>query len=986
MNLFRAYELEISNNFSILAEHASTANCSSPDAVFRPDLTSSPHDNDNHNSNSGNWKKQKGNNWRSITVNFNSIRDKAESLHTLVEYTQPDVIFGCETKITDKVHNTEILPPGYQTNVFRKDRTDRGGGVLLAFKDGYVVSQVEGSGSESEAIWAQVAMTGQAPTYFCSMYRPPGSGPGAFTELDKTISKINPKSDRHLIVSGDLNCGHIDWSTNTITPSPTEGAAHEELLKVLNEQLLTNTQHNNTRGDRNLDLYLTTRPSLVKAQVVIPGISDHEIVLTDSDITPRYNPPKPRKVYSFRKADWKQIKSETVAFTTGYLASCKSRSVDTNWEEIKGHLHKMMSKYIPSRMKSTRQNLPWLTVELKRMCRRKQRLYNKARESKDKSQWKAYQKLKKKLKQEIRSAHRNYINGILTEALEEKNHKPFWSYIKAKKKDVSGIAPLRAKGTLHCTSAEKSEILSEQFSSVFTRDSGDDSPTPPGAAYPEIDELIVRKEGVLKLLLNINIHKASGPDQIPNILLKELANEIAPALTELYNQTLKDGDIPVDWRRANVAPIFKKGDRHNAANYRPVSLTCVCSKLMEHIVVKHIVTHLDKHGILTNLQHGFRSKHSCVSQLLLTVSDFAFHYDNNTQVDVAILDYSKAFDVVSHRKLGYKLDHYGIRGSTQKWVTSFLKNRTQQVVVEGESSTLADVLSGVPQGTCLGPILFLIYINDITHNIDSQLRLFADDALLYRPIRSFQDHVAFQRDLDSLQAWATKWDMKFNTSKCYVIQAKRRSPKSQYRYSLNNQVLKTVETNSYLGVLLSEDLTFTAHIDNITAKASRSLGFLSRNLKACPQKFRELAYISMVRSTLEYASPIWDPHLKQESEKLERVQRRAARFVTQDFRRSTDVDDLIHSLEWDTLKDRRSVNRLTIFYQIVNNEIAIPKDGNPFLKPGIRGKYKQLEHKCAGFRESFYPRTIRQWNSLPTTVKESPSLEVFKSRLRTTCC
>jgi ribonuclease P/MRP protein subunit RPP40 len=251
-------------------------------------------------------------------------------------------------------------------------------------------------------------------------------------------------------------------------------------------------------------------------------------------------------------------------------------------------------------------------------------------------------------------------------------------------------------------------------------------------------------------------------------------------------------------------------------------------------------------------------------------------------VDVNILDFSKAFDVVSHRKLLAKLHHYGIQGNILGWIQSFLSSRSQSVVVDGVTSKPAPVLSGVPQRTCLGPILFLIYINDITVGIKSQLRLFADDALLYRPIHSMEDHFILQEDLAKLEQWAENWDMKFNPSKCYTMSIKNRGEKSSHFYSLCNQFLKAVSHNPYLGVLLSDNLTFASHINNVCAKSARMLGFLGRNLRSCPTKLRELAYVSMCRSTLEYASQIWDPHLRSECDRLEKIQRRAARFVVQD--------------------------------------------------------------------------------------------------------
>ena len=296
-----------------------------------------------------------------------------------------------------------------------------------------------------------------------------------------------------------------------------------------------------------------------------------------------------------------------------------------------------------------------------------------------------------------------------------------------------------------------------------------------------------------KLLANIKTHKASGPDKISNRVLKELHAQLAPPMTALFNQSLTTGSIPTDWSNALITPVYKKGNVHIAANYCPVSLTCVACKLLEHIVCSHILTFLEEHSLLTPLQHGFRKAHSCETQLLITIDDFFSAYDNNIQTDVGVLDFSRAFDTVPHERLIGKLAHYGVQGQVNSWIRAFLTNRQMQVVVDGEFSSSAPVVSGVPQGTVLGPLLFLIYINDMPDVVSegTMIRLFADDCLAYRTIRSEEDQQILQKDLEKLQKWTLTWGMKFNPSKCQILHLARGRRTATKFYELSGVILET---------------------------------------------------------------------------------------------------------------------------------------------------------------------------------------------------
>ena len=266
--------------------------------------------------------------------------------------------------------------------------------------------------------------------------------------------------------------------------------------------------------------------------------------------------------------------------------------------------------------------------------------------------------------------------------------------------------------------------------------------------------------------------------------------------------------------------FIKKETNKIQKNYRPISLTSVICKTTEHIIVSQLMKHLESTNILTENQSGFREHRSCESQLLVTVNDIAKAINNKLQVDLAVLDFSKAFDKVAHARLLNKLEYYGVRGSLLEWFESFLPNRTQQVVIEGHHSISCDITSGVPLGSVLGPALFLIYINDIITNIHSELRLFADDILIYRPIYSQSDQKILQDDLTTLIKWANEWQMDFNVSKCNILQVTTRHTTKKFTYQMNGVPLKSVEKIKYLGVYLNNKLSWHNHIDYICNKAN----------------------------------------------------------------------------------------------------------------------------------------------------------------------
>lgn len=350
------------------------------------------------------------------------------------------------------------------------------------------------------------------------------------------------------------------------------------------------------------------------------------------------------------------------------------------------------------------------------------------------------------------------------------------------------------------------------------------------------------------------------------------------------------------------------------------------------------------------------------------------------------MDFAKAFDKVSHRHLLYKLKFYGVDNLTLGWITDFLSDRTQTVTLDGEMSEKVPVTSGVPQGTVLGPILFLIYINDLPEYIQhSTLRLFADDSIIYREITSNHDSHLLQSDLEAAGRWEKDWQMHFHPDKCNILSITQKQQNTQHTYSLHGHQLEKVTSAKYLGITIQNNLKWNKHINGITSKANQSLAFLRRNLKINSRKARDHAYKAIVRPKLEYASTVWDPHCENQVRQLEKVQRRAARFVTNRNANQSSVTSMINDLKWPLLKTRRSNARLTMFYKTINKLVAIRPPPELLTLSDMRTRrahsYKHIHTNKDSYKFSFFPRTIVQWSSLSPHICSAPTLENFRRQL-----
>ena len=428
----------------------------------------------------------------------------------------------------------------------------------------------------------------------------------------------------------------------------------------------------------------------------------------------------------------------------------------------------------------------------------------------------------------------------------------------------------------------KANLFNRYFNSVFTRSK---FVLPPLNSLPtpseQLSSIEITSSDVFSVLNRLDVHKAQGPDGLHPAVLKGCAVALCDPLAHLFNVSVASGELPQEWKVHKIVPVPKSANRSSVSNFRPISLLCTVSKVLEHIVYSHIIEFVRPK--ISRCQFGFLKQRSCLKGLLSSLSVVVDAIDQGSYCDAIFLDFRKAFDSIPHSELLFKVWRLGITGDFWFWLRSYLSYRTHYVDVEGHSSGSLPVISGVPQGSVLGPLLFLIYVNDLPQSIlTSYPFLFADDTKLLSAIKGHSDSLALQEDLAFVEDWCSKWSLSLNPTKCVAMRFSLSTTNGvcQYQYHLNGVSVPNALAHRDLGVCITSQLSWSDHISNVCCKAYASLFLLRLVLPAnvSPALFLKL-YKVLVRSQLSYCSQIWRPVLIKDIVSLERIQRKATKSI-----------------------------------------------------------------------------------------------------------
>ena len=649
--------------------------------------------------------------------------------------------------------------------------------MLLAVKSSsfHSVHEIVEEECKLELVTVELTTNSRTKLCICCCYRPPNSDRNSLNLFDSYLAILSTCYD-NIVIYGDFNLPKIIW----YSPDQTTGSDELQFTELLNDYFLSQVNNQPTRGENILDLIITSAPDQVKVNdILLPQesgiVTDHNCIFFEVKANVKAQTKQNRHVYDYLKGDFQGLRSTLHNIHLSNVVEI-STNVNVAWLQWKAKFVCAVREFIPTRKIKGKSSPPWITGDILYMIRKKESVRRKLKHSSSTYLSAKFKQLRSMVKRMISDSRARFFESLEQDI--KANPKRFWSIFKlgnkassvpeqmsvpsSSKNTATGVTSVRK---VVSSSVDIAEAFNQHFASVFSGDTEEPRPQLPTISCPVLQDISLSPCEVAAALRSLDVSKATGPDEISARLLKETAEQIAPSLTLLYNKSLETGVFPDEWKLANIVPIHKKDNEDHVENYRPISLLSIISKVLERCVLIRLRDHLLL--MLDRAQHGFIPGKSCVTQLVEVIDYIGSLLDSGKQTDVIYLDMSKAFDKVQHSLILDKLRQYNISGNLLNWFTSYLRGRRQRVTVLGATSKERKVTSGVPQGSILGPMLFLLYVNDLPNTVNtSKVACFADDTKILKQVDNLQDTAGLQNDIISLNGWATDNGLTFNQMKC----------------------------------------------------------------------------------------------------------------------------------------------------------------------------------------------------------------------------
>ena len=798
---------------------------------------------------------------------------------------------------------------------------------------------------------------------------------------------------------GDFNAGntYLDQKfQNHSTISPYE-ILLKDLFWMSNMKQLINepTRYSDVNNTANLrDLLVVSNDNMISNSGVFPSFSkiDHLPIFATLKIAAPSTSRQTKQIWDYKHMDPDKLTRLLLDIDWDRLLDC---DLDDATDNLTDALMTAAKTAIPIRTISHKNNdKPWFNTELKSQIRKRDRLFHTAKKRNtpyDWQRWRQQRNLVTAMNQKFKNQH---IQSQVTKLLENRKDPSTYHRILKNvigRKTYSSIPPLiRQDGTPITNDLEKADIFNRHFSAQTTLDVHDKSMPPiniPNLPIPSLAEVQVTEREVLSVLNSLDVSKSSGLDKIPAKLLKLCALLISDPLSKLFNKSLRSGRFPSSWKKACVTPIFKhKGSNSDPTNYRPISLLPILSKMLEKLVFNKLYEHLTTYNLLTERQSGYRAGHNTQIQLLFLTNQLYSALNSNTDFTAIFLDISKYFDKIWHDGLLEKCKvQYNISGSLFSWLKSYLSERTQIVRVGNSLSSPAKIHSGCPQGSVLGPLLAIMYLNDLSDKIENPALFYADDTSLYSSYShdNPDDRRSLQKDLDAITQYGKDWAITFNAKKTVQLCFTNKRDKDNLSLTFEGQDIPTATYHKHLGLTLSTDLHFHDHINNIIRTVNMLLGPIYPIAKFLPRPILASIYTTYIRPHFDYCDIIYDGNLTAtDTNRLQTLQNRCARLVTGTlFRTSTTA--LLDDLGWERLDTRRLVHKLLFFHRLYYNNPPLPSYVTDMLTDtrhdatglGLRNATQLTipPTRLTSFHRSYIPATIRQWNLLPSALRSTTS-------------